>query len=310
MKSIGKKFLNISLIATTFALINTSASAEKKYLYQWDEGEGTNQPGWTWSNDVYSSHEGWTMNPDGPLGGGDTCSWGYGPRNFEVGYGDGNLAIIDPENRAPSTTSGGSFKVYEDPAFSSGGTHIASWWLWYDIKPLDERFVTDEDTDRWSFYLKVEGMPEIPKDGSLTAVKGYTFDIGTYLCWGSGSSQGAGCPYEGPGNQHYYHYLTPGPGTWLHVELDRHPTHRRNSFVLGDNPSYIESGEHYLAQMHQFYMETSASQSQETRFWVDDMYFYSTKDTLEPNQNDISIASVWVGYWPERDKWEIGWQDG
>lgn len=300
------KTIIIGLILSCSLLINANVFAG--YLFQWNSGSGTTMPGWTWSDDVAYGNPGWTLNADGPLGGGETFMWGYGPRLMEKsGYDNNNLALIDTSVRAPSTSQGGALKIYE-----VSGTHLCSWWMWYDGKPLKDRGVANNTTNRWSFYIKLEGINGITKDGGATSIGTNDFHVGTYLCWNDGDpvyGQGDGCPYEGPGNQHWYHYLTFDKDGWIHVELDEHPQHRRDSYVVSNDPVLATDGKHYLEQLNQFYMEIRYAQTLETRYWVDEMNFYSTQDTPEPNQNDISITSVWVGYFPGTDKWQISWQD-
>ena len=304
------------LIFAAICFAGTSALAQRKYLFKWDQGSGTTMPGWTWSNDVAYGHPGWTLNADGPFGGGKTYMWGYGPRSFEKGGDSGGaLAMLDTQNRAPSTTSGGALKVYDD----DNNNHFPGWWLWYDGETLSDKNITNSDTNRWSFYIKLEGTT--PATSTEPAA---VFHVGTYLCEHTGLptyGTGDGCPYEGPGNQHYYHYLYMSPGAWIHVLLDQHPTHKRDSFVPGNDPAYIappkdSSGQlramHYMEHLHQWYMEIRYDQSSPTDYLLDEMYFYSTKDASEcsePDQNDLSVTSLWVGYWPETGKWQIGWQD-
>ena len=193
--------------------------------------------------------------------------------------------------------------------------HQATWWLWYDGVGLGQRQVTDANTDRMSFYLKTTGMKDMPKDNRHDAIR-TNFHVGTYLCWSGvgqvdypGSGTGKGCPYEGPGNQHYYHYLSIESGAWIHVLLDQHPQHRRGTDVVGDNPSYILSQKNYFEHMNQFYMEIRYAQPNATSMSVDEVEFYSTQDTAEPDQNNQSITSLWVGYWSQQNQWRIGFQD-
>ena len=310
------------LMIAAICFAGTSAHAQRKYLFKWDQGSGTNMPGWTWNNDVAYGHPGWTLNADGPFGGGKTYMWGYGPRNYELGgYGTNNLAAIVTDDHAPSTSTGGALKIYENPATLDSATHQCTWWMWYDGEGLQKRSITDAGTDRWSFYIKTNGTAT-----ASSSSPGAIFHVGTYLtdetaCPSYGTGDGA--PYEGPGNQHYYHYLFLSPGAWIHVELDRHPTHKRGSHVAGNDPAFILPPDdkcdpivshpmHYYEHLHQWYMEIRNAQSQETSFLLDEMYFYSTQDPVEsaePNQNDNSVTSLWVGYWPSTGKWQMGWQD-
>ena len=308
-----KSLVFLSILLST----PTTSFAERSYIFKWDEGSGTNMPGWTWSDDIAYGNPGWTLNADGPLGGGKTYMWGYGPRSFEKSdYGNDTLASITSADRAPSTATGGALKIYDTGASS---TYQSCWWLWQDGQQLQKRGVTDSSTDRWSFYIKTTGTTTATATDS-----GATFHVGTYLtddvaytAYGTGD----GAPYEGPGNQHYYHYLRLSPGAWLHVELDRHPTHRRGSSPAGDDPAYILPATdkegvshpmHYYEHLSQWYMEIRDAQTQQTSYLLDEMYFYSTQDpteSAEPNQNDDSVTSLWVGYWPATGKWQMGWND-
>jgi hypothetical protein len=125
--------------------------------------------------------------------------------------------------------------------------------------------------------------------------------FGTYLCYDGD------CPKEGPGNQHYYHYLTVHENAWIHVLLDRHPQHKRGKsgyYDPGNNPT-SNDGKNYFEVMNKFYFEIRYAQPNPTAYWIDDLTFYTT----DQNENDESVSSVWVGYWPNRDKWEIGFND-
>ncbi len=279
-------------------------------LLSFDSGSGHDQTGWEWSEDVTGyGNAGWTMRNDPDLGAGENFYWGEGPRSFNKSdYGEANDAIIDTTNKAPSTTEGGSLKIY---SLEGSTDNRSTWWVWYDGKPLIERGIADNTTDRMSFYLKIEGMASIPQDGGVESIP-TNFHIGTYLCWYGESTaygQGDGCPYEGPGNQHYYHYLSVDSGAWVHVLLDRHPTHLRGvSSTTPDNPPASE-GKNYFAQLNQMYMEIRNVQNSATSYNLDELNYYSTNDTPEPNQNDESITSLWIGYWPDEDEWRLGFND-
>lgn len=302
--------LGFALLGASFTLQAGPASPNAKALFDWNEGSGTNIPGWSWSDDLSYGDPGWVLAPDGPLFGSETFTWGVGPRSLNKGdYGKLNVAGIDTSNRAPSTSSGGSLLVEETDQSTD---HRSTWWLWYDGKPLSERGITDANTDRMSFYLKTEGVAPLNDDGKKESITD-NFHIGTYLCWHPTSTaygSGDGCPYEGPGNQHYYHYLAVNTGAWVHVLLDQHPQHLRGEGKVGNNPAMASDGKNYFEHFNQFYMEIRHAQSQKTNYRIDELEYYSTKDTVEPNQNDISIASLWVGYWPSTDSWEMGFHDG
>jgi hypothetical protein len=63
-----------------------------------------------------------------------------------------------------------------------------------------------------------------------------------------------------------------------------------------------------LLQMY-YEIRYNSSSAQPAQYYLDEVYFYSTTDTPEPDQNDDSISSVWVGHWANEDRWEIGFVD-
>jgi len=279
-------------------------------LLGWNEGDGQRFNGWTWLDDVAYGNPGWLLKEKGPLGGGEKYAWGWGVRSFNKGdYGKKNTAIVDTHNRSPSSASGGSLKVMET---ADSKDHRSTWWLWYDGKPLSERGITSNKTDRMGFYLRTEGMNRLKDDGGKESI-GNNFHIGTYLCWKSGNSSygtGDGCPYEGPGNQHYYHYLAVNPGAWIHVLLDQHPQHLRGrKSKLKNNPSFISHQKNYFEQLSRLYFEIRNPNKNKTHFNVDELQYFSSKDMVEPEQNEESISSLWVGYWKNKGVWEIGFHD-
>ncbi len=299
-----------SVIVFVFLLSAGNISAAEKVLFDWNEpgASGKNWPGWTWKDNAAYGSPGWWKIDDGRFWSGN---WLPRTQEKDNSKATGNesdlLAIVDATDRAPSTDTGGCQKVYDTGKVKY---YQPSWWTLLGDGPLYLRNITDADTDRMSFYLKVEGMekPIFEKYGKK--FPGYNFHIGTYLCWGDYAMKWA---KEGPGNQHYYHHLAVDPGTWLHVEMDQHPMHRRGvhgSVTPHNDPRLEDSGKHYFEHLLSFYMEITNLQQNLSSYKVDEIKFYSTKDTYEPDQNDISITTPWVGYWRSGDYWEISWQDG
>jgi hypothetical protein len=285
---------------------NVSLVTNFTQLLNWNDGSGQTLAGWDWLDDVAYGNNGWLLSENGPIEGGENYSWGWGPRSFNKGdYGKKNSAVIDLFDRAPSTDVGGSLKVFET---EDSTDHRSTWWLWYDGKPLSVRGITNAKTDRMDFYLKAEGMNGINDDGRKESLTN-NFHIGTYLCWKS-PDPAYGCPYEGPGNQHYYHYLGINPGAWIHVLLDQFPQHiRGRTRELSNNPTLAPYKKNYFEQLSQFYFEIRDGQNKKTNFRVDELNFYSTEDMVEPNQNELSISSLWIGYWADKGVWEIGFHD-
>lgn len=294
----------IRCIVVALSLMSASvACAEKQYLYQWNAGNGTTWPDWTYKTDVRYGNPGFTRDNHTVV-----SSQNY-PEMFAVGgYGSSNLAIVDASNRAPSTTSGGSFKVYDTGLGTSNQT---SWWMWMGASQLSVNpAVTNSTTNRMDFYIKTDGVESISESGGVNSVPGDNFHIGTYLCWAGGGADGQNCPTEASG-QHWYHYLTIQNGAWIHVSLDRHPTHKRGACstdvsgcVVGDNPSFIEWEKNYYENINSMYFEIRYGQTALTTMWIDEVGF----DTVT-NENEQSVTSLWVGYWPSDDYWRISWKD-
>lgn len=291
---------------------NVYSLQTRSSFLDWDTGKENNIKGWDWHSDVAYGNPGWILSENGTemLGGRNHYTWGNGPRIFNKGdYGKANLAKVVTDDIAPSTSAGGALKVY-DPNFTEDNR--STWWLWYDGIPLSGRKVTNDDTDRMDFYLKIQGVQPIDDSGHKESIRGDNFHVGTYLCWEGESpafGTGEGCPYEGPGNQHYYHYLTLNSGAWIHVQLDQHPQHKRNVGNAGNNPTLATDGKNYFAQINKMYFEIRYPQEEQTSYIIDEIGFYSNKFEIEPNQNEESITSLWVGYWQDSELWEIGFHD-
>lgn len=310
-----KKVRQFLLLGAAIATLTVCpAMAAEKVLLDFNSASGNSLPGWTWrapttawtaggqtmygTNNLSSpGNAGWTSNSGGLMRG----SWF--PRTFAVnGYGANETATIDTVNNAPGST-GGALKVID-----SGLTSIyrVGWWyLWGEN--FNTRSLADATTNRLDFYIKTHNMAPLKTTGGF---QGYgNMHVGTYLCWPSGGLGGASCPTEAD-NQHYYHYLLVENGGWLHVQLDPQPTHQRGNSGYQSPPlNPPADGVHnYFQHMNGFYIEMVQNQSNPTAYWIDEM---KTWTQTQP-ENDRSISSVWVGYWPERTtggKWQLGFQD-
>lgn len=304
--------LYLLFLGVSGGLSAASSEYEAKTLFDWDTATGKDFTGWAYDSNVnLFGAAGWKwVDGSGRFGPCMAVSSICFPHSFnKTDYGENTAASIDNNVRAPSTTTGGSFLLDD----SSSGDKQVSWYLWKDGRPLSEHGITDSTTDRMSFYINLQGMDVTNPSSPPTQ----NFHIGTYLCWGSGGGhQGEGCPYEGPGNLHFYHWLALGGGVgegWIHVLLDQHPQHRRGRLngeaAIQNDPVFASDGKHYFEQLSQFYMEVAYKQGQSVKAHIDEVEFYSTSNTSESLQNNVSISSLWVGYWPEGDYWEIGFHD-
>lgn len=309
MHVINKKLL--ITIVSIYGGVVFAADPPMITLFDYNLGSSQSWPEWSWDTDLNNyGATGWYLTGTDPnLGVGENnvrsnqhaMPWSMNKNDTSPN----DTASIDTTRRAPYTSSGNSLRVYE----TQSGSYNAGWWVYYDGKPLSERNITNARTNRMSFYLRYDGVSGLPQDGGYDDL-GQSFHIGTYLCWHSDQS-GQGCPYEGPGNSHYYHYLALEPGAWVNVVLNQHPQHLRGEGAVEDNP-VSTSGSNYFEQMHQIYMETryrSGEPGDLASFNLDEINYYSTLDSDVPNQNDESINSIWIGYWQDEDLWRIGWSD-
>jgi hypothetical protein len=304
--------LNKFIYLTLIFLISVSnvLLPHASVLLDFNQGQNTHLSGWDWQDDVAYGNEGWVLRGDPNVGLGEKFKWGRGPLSFDKGdTGPYNTAFIDVNRRAPSTLFGGSLRVVETEGIVN---HHVNWWVWYDGKPLSHRNVTNDRTNRMSLYIKTTGVDPIQVEGGVD-FSNVRFHLGTYLCWNIEGQvaygSGDGCPYEGPGNQHYYHYFTFDSGAWVHLLVDQHPQHLRGQkYTVKNNPVYESDQKNYFSQLNQMYMSVQHQQN-ETSMNIDEIHFYSTLDTPTPMQNEESITSLWVGHWQAEDEWRLGFSD-
>ena len=290
-----------------------------EYLYDYNDGSGTSLTGWTRydedevGNPITNLYPGWIVEITGPHDGLKTYdSWGSRPGTYRMRCMD---ADISTSERAPSTSSGGSFRAYwtetDDCSTASYGNR-PGWWLWHDGEPLSYKStpVTTSDTDRMSFYMKADC--NTVSRGNDTSLNEYTAHIGTHLCWDSGPGaelSGFQCPFESQ-NMHFYHHIVADPDVWVHVLLDQHPQTQREDHVWGNNPSYLEFSQNYFEHLHWMYLLLTDVTSSAGSMYVDEIVFESTAyDFAETTQNDVSICTVSVWYNSTTDKWGISWHD-
>ncbi|HEY4760515.1 MAG TPA: hypothetical protein VIH42_08040 [Thermoguttaceae bacterium] len=288
----------LRIVIITFLLLLAGTVSAATTLMDFNTGSGTS--GWT----------GWTYYPNGADDYG-SAGWRKDTGHFVSGstnwmprthvapmYGQDLLGEIDTTNRAPSTSTGGSLRAYDT---GKSSVQQAGWWWIYDNN-LGSYGIADANTDRFDFYLKTQGISIDPNlEGS--SPQQYNFHVGTYLCWpGGGYGGGEGCPTEASG-QHYYHHITIHDGAWVHVVLDRHPQWLRDCCEPGNNPA--GSSHPYYQYMNSWYFVIRDDQPNNTQMWVDEMRFSQSTQA----ENDLSISTVWVGYWASTDRWEIHFQD-
>jgi len=154
----------------------------------------------------------------------------------------------------------------------------------------------------------------------------YNMHIGTYVCSQADEpcNYRTGCnpyspgePCDGTGGHYYHHYTFGqfGGGGWAKVILDQNPQFRRYGEPMSYNPTQERWGEDYIPSLTRMYFDvtggTNMAINTPITLWVDQVEAYDNTAYGEPDQNEISIASAIVGYYPENDgHWEISWSSG
>jgi hypothetical protein len=261
-------------------------------VHDWDDGNGTiwsSKPtGLSWQTDVLengSNHHGWR---------GASGYSSYYPRFMEKSdyTGVDITAEIDTTRRAPSTSSGGCLFLSE---LETATSHQICWWFIYLNRWADLGY-SDVNTNRMEVYAYFS-----MNTSNFTApdAPGSNVHIGTYLC-ADGYCIPDGGDSEEPGNRHYYHYLGVYPGAWIKINLAPHPEHLRDP-----GPDPVLPVDNYFQDLNRFYIEICYGQTAETYMLLDEMNTYATTES----ENDISIGTLWVGYWSGEDLWRMSWQD-
>lgn len=296
---------------------NRDNSANDNYtmVFDWNNASNLNWPGWTYSEDADTfGGRGFSLTGTDPnLGNSQACTRFPATRSSDQNagtYGTNTLPFFDTNEIAPSTNSGSSLRLTSN----NGTDNQVSWWLFNDCRNFMQLDMADETTDRLDFYIKIDGMQDSFNQNGGT---NYGFHVGTYNCYGQNGTTGLGqCPYEGPGNTHFYHYFGFNTGAWIHAQMDRTPNWMRSGTAQTVNPPPTDPTVNlyngytgYYANMNQFYIEVRSPQAQQTTVHIDEVRLSSTKDSAEPNQNERSVTSLWIGYWPDRDQWQISWTD-
>lgn len=221
------------------------------------------------------------------------------PRSAQMYAWDGsatNNAEIDTINYAPSSSSGGSLHIYDTLESES---YQSSWWTWFGLADVFSDISGQTGNNRLSFYIKInaDALPNMGADNGIPT----NVHVGTYLCWGDSCPDG-----EGPGNQHYYHYLSLAGDGWYHVKLDPHPNIVRGPYYIGGSDYVYDTfGVVYWDRIIRLYTQIHDFQAAPTDMWIDEYDVYT-----EPvAENDLSVCSLAVGYHPNIDKWEITWHD-
>jgi hypothetical protein len=276
-------------------------------LYDWNEAGNSDKTwkGWEYCSVCpdHSGAEGWSSDMNIIYDG----TW-YGPDMFEKN--DNHYDKANPFNNTATIVDGylgKGFKVYPE---SSNNSYRPGWWMWYTYDNLLTfgQGIADNNSDRLSFYIYLNDISGITKDGGLKSVPQRTLTFGAYSCWDDNNTDHCAQSAEGPGNQHYYHYAIVDGGAWWHVQLDQYPQTRRDGTNLPNtaNPTLSEGGPSYWASQSKFYVEINygEAQSQNSYLLIDEMEFWNQSQSENEN-----IATVAIGFYPATGKWQISWHD-
>jgi len=166
--------------------------------------------------------------------------------------------------------------------------------------------------NNWMLYKSYDGWND------------YNWHFGTYVCSVADNPcvSRSGCNPYSPGEpcngsqSHFYHHYTFGQwggGGWVKLLIDQNPQHKRNFGTHEYNPSQAMFGEDYVPSLNRIYFEvTGRNKGMDVPvpidIWVDEIEAYTRAYYAEQDQNEITIASPAVGYYPNNDgHWEISW---
>lgn len=314
--------MSIIKYGVVLLLLIPSLSVAGGSVLDWTGGSGTTLPGWTWTldpgNQGYDTY-GWAgVN-------GETLGGAYWPRYFnKTDYYPAQtdpLGQISTINLTPDGNR--TLNVYETEIGADGGP---GWWFLQAVN-FGSRGIASSTDNRGGFYIYLDGMDAWNPASPVSE----TVHLGTYNGW-SGTDGGNTEPEYDESNapnsteyadyvtlhggttkagHHYYHTFGMPSGAWLHAVIDQHPTHARSSSGSGkpvNNPlaAYHPGANlNYMEAINRFYLEIRYPQSQLSQYYVGPFTVWSETQ----NENDESITSPWVGYWPETGKWQVGFQD-
>jgi len=179
-----------------------------------------------------------------------------------------------------------------------GGIKVGNPYIYFMNNSLNDNpvpFQEAQNCNRLSMYIHT---PESMTNGLGGAEKPpkTTIDIG---------------PYNDMGG-HWYHRINTQGGGWAHIIIDGHPQHNNAYSNAASYPfpswSVRDMGSDYFKSMYRWYITFkpySGIAEPPYNIWFDEIQFYNDP---EP-QNNETINSPSVIYFPERKSFEIGFND-
>jgi len=297
-------------------------------LHPFEPGNDRTYQGWTYERDVVGTGNGFKENayPYNILTW-YQYDWSGGPSGTDPTYGfveiDGSQGAEGSSGSLKATITGGvtngggicggaitskeDFLANPSRVCNGKGGSLELYFIHY--RPWGgsggrSTFTQAIGSDRMSFYIKfpTEYLLDISGDANL--------HVGTYTYNPAKQETEPADEEDDPIGSHFYHYLNLSGGGWIHVLLDQHPQWRRSAGINPiNNPTKPLWGYNYYDGFHSFYLQQTQRLNNPWYVWMDQIRFYHTSTTPEPNQNDDTIQSVAVAYYPSDKHWEIGFYD-
>lgn len=262
----------------------------------WDNGTGQTWPGWTWGTVSSYGAIGWRPTTEYRILSGD-----YYPRvTPKTDYNNLSTITINAAHRSPPKTDNGVLSVKV-----TSHTYTPSVWGIFDNN-FGTQGKADANTDRMDLYIRLVGDYNTASGSSVNT----GMEFGTYLCRPGGGTGGENCPHEANGSgcvSHAYHQYPINSGAWIHLQLNRHPEHLRGISGTPSNNYCSACSMNYFQNMNIMYIETF--QYQEAAGTLEMLIDEVRLSQSTQAENEISIGSLWVGYWSSTRKWQIAWTD-
>lgn len=195
--------------------------------------------------------------------------------------------------------------------------------------------------ERLSFYIHLPSEFTAFQEPNTSHYQ-YNLHIGTSACPDADEPcydrDGCNATWNGEpcdgSSSHFYHWgilgLRGGAGGWTHVLVSEHPDHERYDNWNGENdPTQNTFGEDYFNSITRIYFDTvnrdytgegsppGTSNLVDTPFsvWVDEIEALDISEFAEQTQNEDTISTVMVGYYPDNsgrtsNPWEISFTQG
>lgn len=282
-------------------------------------------PTWAWSlrTDFGANRDRWTATTPyasyptiydqffgyaGGVAGEDRTNYGFYESVSTGAYSGNSLRFVGTGGQDNSLVFQGQqvrnkseYLSYSPPSSSHAPVPVGNPYLYFVNGTTQDNDVPMDQTgtsDRLEFYVKMTPETSVGSGGYGVPVA-VTMHIGTFE-----DNQNTG------DTSHWYHYMYINGGAWVKMSLDNHPTWHNAGGVSGPGASISAmASADYMRKLFKFYIAPKPYKGPAVPphyTYFDEIQFVTT---VEQNQNNETINSPAVGYWPNDDHFEIGFSD-